>query len=104
MDKLEPKTVYVPTPIGSFDMTGKTSVPVLSLSGMVSQQFVFDLPKKHDGWRVLDKQDNRIVMTKQELGQLLLETLIVASEGMPLSTDGKNQLVNQFLTKKGVII
>lgn len=72
MDKIKLQTVYVPVPIAGYDMTGKVSVPMVSLAGLVNQAFVSEACMMNT-WRILDKQDNRIVITPQELRDIIAE-------------------------------
>lgn len=85
MDKLKLQTVYVPV------AADKDTEYILSTN-------------MHPGLRGLAELDNRIVLTKQELGQTILDAIVMASEGMPMSIEGKNQLVNQFLKAKGIVL
>lgn len=84
MDKIKLQTVYVPV-VGPRQYL---------------QHYVVDINvgSEDDAHEL----NNRIVLTKQELGQTLLDALVLASEGMPMSNDGKNQLVSQILKSKGI--
>lgn len=62
------QTIYVPTHI---DLATEypLSIPVISLGGMVSQQFNFDLKHLREGYRELNKQQSYLY-TPEEHAQV----------------------------------
>ena len=88
MEKITTTTVYLEVPVS--EMVAKCgkqlSIPLISTSGMVTQQFVFDCKNMgHEKYKALEKKEEMVCISKEEFNNIISNAI----------TDGADEYIKK---------